>query len=67
MSGKLSFLGDTIKAMSLQRIQKDLNRLYTEARGEIGNLDAVFTCRARGNCTEQAFICRASRCSGFKR
>src|SRR5215468_12200258 len=42
MSGKLSFIGDTIKAMSLQRIQKDLNRLYTEARGEIGNLDAVF-------------------------
>jgi L-ribulose-5-phosphate 4-epimerase len=42
MSGKLSFIGDTIKAMSLQRIQKDLNRLYAEARGEVGNLDAVF-------------------------
>jgi autoinducer 2 (AI-2) kinase len=42
MSGKLSFTGDTIKAMSLQRIQKDLNRLYTEARAEIGDLDAVF-------------------------
>src|SRR5262249_19959355 len=42
MSGKLSFLGDTIKAMSLQRIQKDLNRLYVEARGEVENLDAVF-------------------------
>ena len=42
MSGKLSFIGDTIKAMSLQRIQKDLNRLYTEARAEAGDLDAVF-------------------------
>ena len=41
MSGKLSFTGDTIKAMSLQRIQKDLNRLYTEARAEVGNLDAL--------------------------
>jgi autoinducer 2 (AI-2) kinase len=41
MSGKLSFTGDTIKAMSLQRIQ-DLNRLYTEARAEVGNLDALF-------------------------
>jgi sugar (pentulose or hexulose) kinase/phosphoglycerate dehydrogenase-like enzyme/ribulose-5-phosphate 4-epimerase/fuculose-1-phosphate aldolase/putative sterol carrier protein len=42
MSGKLSFIGDTIKAMSLQRIQKDFNRLYTEARAEVGDLDAVF-------------------------
>src|SRR5262249_4385430 len=42
MSGKLAFLGDTIKAMSLQGIQKDLNRPYVEARGEVGNLDAVF-------------------------
>jgi sugar (pentulose or hexulose) kinase/phosphoglycerate dehydrogenase-like enzyme/ribulose-5-phosphate 4-epimerase/fuculose-1-phosphate aldolase/putative sterol carrier protein len=42
MSGKLSFTGDTIKAMSLQRIQKDLNRLYTEARAEVADLDAVF-------------------------
>ena len=42
MSGKLSFIGDTIKAMSLQRIQKDLNRLYTEARVEIKDLDAIF-------------------------
>jgi len=42
MSGKLSFTGDTIKAMSLQRIQKDLNRLYTEARVEIKDLDAIF-------------------------
>jgi autoinducer 2 (AI-2) kinase len=42
MSGKLSFIGDTIKAMSLQRIQKDFNRLYSEARAEVKQLDAVF-------------------------
>ena len=42
MSGKLSFTGDTIKAMSLQRIQKDFNRLYTEARAQVGDLDGVF-------------------------
>jgi L-ribulose-5-phosphate 4-epimerase len=42
MSGKLSFIGDTIKAMSLQRLQKDFNRLYTEARAQIGDLDALF-------------------------
>jgi autoinducer 2 (AI-2) kinase len=42
MSGKLSFIGDTIKAMSLQRIQKDFNRIYIEARAEVGDLDAVF-------------------------
>ena len=42
MSGKLSFIGDTIKAMSLQRIQNDFNRLYTEARSEVRDLDAIF-------------------------
>ena len=42
MSGKLSFIGDTIKAMSLQRLQKDFNRLYTEARAQVGDLDALF-------------------------
>jgi L-ribulose-5-phosphate 4-epimerase len=42
MSGKLSFIGDTLKAMSLQRIQNDLNRLYTEARAEFSDLDQVF-------------------------
>jgi L-ribulose-5-phosphate 4-epimerase len=42
MSGKLSFIGDTLKAMSLQRIQNDLNRLYTKARTEFKDLDLVF-------------------------
>ena len=42
MSGKLIFTGDTIKAMSLQRLQKDFNRLYSEARAQVGDLDAVF-------------------------
>jgi autoinducer 2 (AI-2) kinase len=42
MSGKLSFIGDTFKAMSLQRLQKDFNRLYTEARAQVGDLDALF-------------------------
>ena len=42
MTGKLSFIGDTIKAMSLQRIQKDLNRLYTAARAEVRDLDTIF-------------------------
>jgi autoinducer 2 (AI-2) kinase len=37
MGGKLSFSGDTMKAMSLQRIQKDLTRMYSEARAEIGD------------------------------
>jgi autoinducer 2 (AI-2) kinase len=41
MSGKLSFSGDTIKAMSLQRIQKDLNRLYCECRMQFADLDAL--------------------------
>lgn len=36
MTGKLSFSGDTGKAMAFQRIQNDMNRLYTEALEEIG-------------------------------
>ena len=42
MTGKLSFSGDTRLAMSMQRIQKDLNRLYNLAREEVvgsGDLD----------------------------
>jgi autoinducer 2 (AI-2) kinase len=41
MSGKLSFSGDTLKAMSMQRIQKDLNRIYLEARAPHADLDAL--------------------------
>lgn len=37
MTSKLSFSGDTKKAMSIQRIQKDLLRPYTEAREEVGD------------------------------
>ncbi|MBM3957936.1 MAG: class II aldolase/adducin family protein, partial [Gemmatimonadetes bacterium] len=37
MSGQLAFAGNTMKAMSLQRIQKDLCRLYAEARAAIGD------------------------------
>jgi len=37
MTGKLSFSGDTRKAMSLQRFIKHLNRLYTSARNQIGD------------------------------
>ncbi|MBI5526031.1 MAG: class II aldolase/adducin family protein, partial [Deltaproteobacteria bacterium] len=37
MSGQLAFSGNTMKAMSLQRIQKDLCRLYAEARVAVGD------------------------------
>jgi len=32
MSGRLRFSGDTIKGMALQRVQKDMMRLYTQAK-----------------------------------
>jgi autoinducer 2 (AI-2) kinase len=47
MSGKLSFIGDTLKAMSLQRIQNDFNRLYREVRAQFDDLDMVFDRAAR--------------------
>ncbi len=36
-SGKLSFSGDTGKAMAFIRIQGNMNRLYTESRKKIGD------------------------------
>jgi autoinducer 2 (AI-2) kinase len=35
-SGRLSFSGDTVKAMTLQQIQPDLSRLYGAARDAVG-------------------------------
>jgi len=35
-SGRLSFRGDTMKAMTLQRIQETLSRHYGDARAEVG-------------------------------
>ncbi|BBM86444.1 NAD(P)-dependent oxidoreductase [Candidatus Uabimicrobium amorphum] len=37
MTGKLSFSGDTLKAMRMQKIEKDTIRLYTIARDKIGD------------------------------
>jgi autoinducer 2 (AI-2) kinase len=37
MSGQMAFSGNTMKAMSMQRIQKDFCRLYAEARAAIGD------------------------------
>ncbi|MFH1342532.1 MAG: hypothetical protein ABIL01_15225, partial [Pseudomonadota bacterium] len=36
-SGKLSFSGDTGKAMAFMRIQGNMSRLYGEAREKIGD------------------------------
>ena len=36
-SGKLSFSGDTGKAMAFMRIQKEMGRLYSEARQKVGD------------------------------
>lgn len=36
MTGKIAFSGDTRRAMAMQKIQKDLTRLYSQARDEIG-------------------------------
>jgi len=35
--GRLSFRGDTMKAMTLQQIQADLSRCYREARDSVGD------------------------------
>jgi putative sterol carrier protein len=32
MTGKIRYSGDMMKAMSLQRIQKDMTRLYSQVR-----------------------------------
>ena len=37
MTGKIAFSGDTRKAMSMQKVQKDLTRLYSQAREEVGD------------------------------
>jgi autoinducer 2 (AI-2) kinase len=37
MEGKLSFTGDTAKAMTLQQLQRDLARLYRAAREVVGD------------------------------
>ena len=67
MTGKLSFIGDTIKAMSLQRIQKDFNRLYTEARAEVKDLDAVFERVAYAELTQNNATCRDAYYARAKR
>ena len=36
-SGRLSFSGDTVKAMTLQQVQSDLSRLYKAARETVGD------------------------------
>jgi autoinducer 2 (AI-2) kinase len=36
MGGRLSFRGDTVKAMTLRDLQEDLGRLYRAARDEVG-------------------------------
>ena len=37
MSGELSFMGDAAKAMTLQHIQADMERIYSTARAEVGD------------------------------
>lgn len=37
MTGKLKFSGDTSKAMAMQKIAKDMGRLYLVARSEVGD------------------------------
>jgi autoinducer 2 (AI-2) kinase len=51
-SGKLSFSGDTGKAMAFMRIQKDMMRLYSECREKIGDPGDLTKISAAGS---QAF------------
>jgi len=37
MNGELSFMGDAAKAMTLQHLQADMERLYTAARAAVGD------------------------------
>ncbi len=37
MTGKLKFSGDTGKAMALQRVQREISRLYMQVRKEVGD------------------------------
>src|SRR5690606_9179297 len=37
MNGELSFMGDAAKAMTLQHIQGDMERIYSAARAEVGD------------------------------
>ena len=37
MNGELSFMGDAAKAMTLQQINTDMERIYTAARAEVGD------------------------------
>lgn len=51
MAGDIAFTGDAAKAMTLQHMQGDLERLYQEAIAEVGDpgdLDAVSSATAAG-------------------
>ncbi len=60
MNGELSFMGDAAKAMTLQHLQADMERLYSAARaaagdpGDLGALGAL--ARATGGATAPAAI-----------
>lgn len=43
MGGKMAFSGNTMRAMTLQRVQKDLNRVYRAARERMGEPPAPAT------------------------
>ena len=37
MNGEISFMGDAAKAMTLQEINEDMERIYIAARAEVGD------------------------------